>query len=414
MRWYHGWNVMAVSLLFQGFIYGLGMYSFTFWVTPWMAEFGASRADLMWGTSLSIFAMGLMAPFAGMLMGRVSKRVMACAGILSFCLGYVLISQATAAWQIVALYASLIGAGLALNGPLVAQSLGASWFRKNRGLAIGIGISGLAMGGFVVPPFVTWLIGLYGWRDAHLILAAALAVTTLPVTWLVVRDTPEEAGVAPEPAGERSSAIDPVMDDRDWSLRDIIASRTFWILAIAFFTPNFAFRGIQQNLGPYADDIGLSAQTAAMVMSLSAGLQALSKLGFGWLSDRFDLRILYWIAMACLAAAALMLVGAAGLPAVAGAGILMGAAAGEFTLLGLFVSRYFGARAFGKALGLLLLLITAGSFGAVFAGWIRDRTGSYDWAYLTLLILLVPSMLAMLFLKPARPAPLPLATVPGE
>ncbi|MBI1179017.1 MAG: MFS transporter [Alphaproteobacteria bacterium] len=417
MRWYYGWNVMAVTVLFQGLTYGLGLYSFTFWVEPWMAEFGASRADLMWATALSIAAMGLMAPFAGRAMAAVSKRVLVCAGALLFSLGFVLIALAGAAWQIVAVYATLIAAGLLLTGPLVAQSLGAAWFRRHRGLAIGIGISGLAFGGFVVPPLATWLLGLYGWRAAHLILAGLVAGAILPVTWLVVRDTPEQAGVAPEAGGERSAAMDAALDDRSWSLGEILRSRAFWIIVIAFFTPNFAFRGIQQNLGPYAADIGIDAQTASFIMAGSAGLQALSKLVFGALGDRWDARILYWIAMTCLGLSAVLLIGRPAAWEIVGFAVLMGIAAGEFTMLGVFVSTQFGARDFGKVMGLALLFITLGSFGAVFAGWVRDTFGSYDIAYLVLLGLLVPSMLSMLFLSRGgrrREAPMRARPAPGE
>jgi MFS family permease len=415
MGWYYGWNVMAVTLLFQGFTFGLGMYSFTFWVTPWMEEFGASRADLMWATALSISAMGLMAPFAGRAMATVSKRVMACTGIALFAVGFVVIAGATAAWQIVAVYTTLIAGGLLLTGPLLAQSLGAAWFRRNRGFAIGIGISGLAFGGFLVPPLATFLLEAYGWRTAHLILAALLAGTMLPTIWLVVRDTPEQAGVEPESGGERSAAVDPALDDRSWRLGELLRSRAFWILAIAFFTPNFAFRGIQQNLGPYAADIGIDAQTASFIMSGSAALQVVSKLVFGMLGDRWDARYLYWFAMVCLGGSAVLLLGRPEPWQIVGFAVLMGIAAGEFTMLGVFVSSQFGARDFGKVMGLLLLFITLGSFGAVFAGWVRDTFGSYDAAYLVLLGLLVPSMLSMVFLeRRARPAPAPGSAVPGE
>lgn len=398
MRWYYGWNVMAVAFSCQALVYGLAMYSFTFWVTHWMAEFGASRADLMWSTSFSIAAMGAMAPFAGRAMARVPIRLLMCGGIASFVLAYVVLSRATAAWQVGAIYATLVGVALLMTGPLVAQALGAAWFRRNRGFAIGIGISGLAMGGFLMPPLTTWLIAELGWRHAHLALAALVAIVAMPVAWLVVRNRPEDMGIEPEPAGDEAALARTVMDGREWTVREILGNRAFWVLAIAFFTPNFAFRGIQQNWGPYAADIGLDAQTASFIVSVSAAGQMASKLVFGALSDRFGLRALYWIAMACLA----------------GSAALMGIAAGEFTLLGVFCARQFGARDFGKVMGMLLFLITLGSFGAVLAGWIRDVTGSYDGAYYTLLALLVPSVAAMAFLHPPRPAPLRAETAPGE
>lgn len=408
-RWYYGWNVMAVQFICQGLVYGLGMFSFTFFVTPWMQEFAASRADLMWATSLSIFGMGVLAPFVGRAMAIVPVRVLTCGGIAMVVLGYLLIARATAAWQIVAIYVACISpgltvTGLTVTGPLVGQALGAAWFRRNRGFAIGIGISGLAAGGLVVPPVSTALLLEFGWRQAHVILAVLLAVTAIPLTWLVVRGSPAEAGIEPEASGAVSPSVDAAVDEREWRLREILTSRVFWLLAVAFFTPNFALRGIQQNFGPYAADIGIGPQTAAWIAAGSMGLQMLSKLGFGALSDRWDPRVLYWIAMLCLGASAALLIGRPSLPSVFGYVVLIGISAGEFSLFGVFCARYFGARDFGKVMGLLLFLVTAGAFGAVVAGWIRDVTGSYDWAYITLIAMLVPSMLAMLFLPARKPA----------
>lgn len=413
-RWYYGWNVMAAQFICQGLVYGLGMFSFTFFVTPWMQEFDASRADLMWGTSLSIFGMGILAPFVGRAMARVPVRVLTCAGIGMVVLGYLLISRATAAWQIVTIYMLCIAPGLTVTGPLVGQALGAAWFRRNRGFAIGIGISGLAAGGLLVPPLSTALLLEFGWRHAHVILAGLLAVTAIPLTWLVVRGSPAEAGVAPEPGDDRSPLVDSAVDEREWSLREILGSRVFWILAIAFFTPNFALRGIQQNFGPYAHDIGIDAQMAAWIAAASFGLQMLSKLAFGGLSDRWDPRVLYWIAMLCLGASAALLIGRPTLGGVFGYVLLVGISAGEFSLFGVFCARYFGARDFGKVMGLLLFLVTAGAFGAVVAGKIRDVTGSYDWAYITLIVMLVPSMLAMLFLPSSKAAPARAEPAPAQ
>ena len=47
MRWYHGWNILAVAMLFQAVAFGIGIYSFTFWVAPWSEEFGVGRGRVM-------------------------------------------------------------------------------------------------------------------------------------------------------------------------------------------------------------------------------------------------------------------------------------------------------------------------------------------------------------------------------
>ena len=44
------------------------------------------------------------------------------------------------------------------------------WFEKKRGLALGITLAGMGIGGFLGSPFLNWLIQLFGWRMALLIL----------------------------------------------------------------------------------------------------------------------------------------------------------------------------------------------------------------------------------------------------
>ena len=45
------------------------------------------------------------------------------------------------------------------------------WFNKRRSIALAITLFGIPLGAFVWPPFVTWLVDVYAWRGAFLIVA---------------------------------------------------------------------------------------------------------------------------------------------------------------------------------------------------------------------------------------------------
>ena len=70
MRWHHGWNVLAVAIVFQAVVVGIVYSSFSLWVTPWMQEFHTSRAALMTANAGATLAAGLLALFAGPAMAR--------------------------------------------------------------------------------------------------------------------------------------------------------------------------------------------------------------------------------------------------------------------------------------------------------------------------------------------------------
>ena len=133
MPWYHGWNIVIAGLVFQAISFGIGIYCFTFWVAPWSAEFGVGRGDIMLVFFTLQVSMGLLAPFAGQAMDRLSVRALVCAGAVSLAVALVLAARATALWQLVVLYGSLVVGGTLLAGPLAAQTLTARWFGRRRG-----------------------------------------------------------------------------------------------------------------------------------------------------------------------------------------------------------------------------------------------------------------------------------------
>ena len=85
----------------------------------------------------------------------------------------------------------LIGIGEAVappNGNRVIANWAAA---RERGLAVGITVSGSSLGGALTPPFIVWVMVTWGWRAAFYIAGAAGIVLALVWYWLV-RDRPEQ------------------------------------------------------------------------------------------------------------------------------------------------------------------------------------------------------------------------------
>ena len=405
MRWYYGWNVIAVALVFQGITFGIGLFSFTFFTEPWMAEFGADRADLMVATTVSTLAIGALGAFAGKAMDNFSIRALVCAGGALFSAGLLSLSVTTAVWQIIVIYAVLMGGGLVLAGTIAAQTLAAKWFRARRGLAIGLVTIGTSTGGFIMPPLVTFLIGELGWRSACVALAALTALAIIPAAWIVIRNTPEDMGLEPEPDSDHSRALSSRFAGQQWTTIKILKERAFWAAVIAFLMVSLVFTSIQQNLRPYTIDLGFSAQSASFLMSIMAGVMIAGKFTFGAAADRVDNRYLFWIEAVTLAIAIVLLLQNPGYPLMIVICGLMGfAAGGTLPLLGSIVGNRFGPQAFGQVMGLMMPFLTISSFGPIVTGWSRDSVGSYVPAFEVFLVLLVPAALGIALLpKLVRP-----------
>jgi MFS family permease len=402
MRWYYGWNIVWACMVIQAVVFGWSNYCVTFWLVPWITEFGGSRSEVMLAPALSLFMMGVFAPFVGKAMDRYSARILVLIGAVAFISGLLATSRATAIWQIVVIYALLISAGTALAGPLASQILAAKWFHERRGLAVGITLTGTSVGGLFLPHLVTIALTHFGWRQAHLYLAMSATVTLIPIICFVIRSPPADTEVRRKSRDTQvgRARIDVRSSDTAWTTATILRNRGFQIIAIAFLAPGIVCNGIIQNLGPYAHDRGFTPATSAMFMSTIAGAMLFGKVLFGYLADRIDPRYLYWLATLSLATSVtLIIVDPSSASTMLIASALLGFPAGSvLPLMGSIVVSRFGTEAFGRVIGLLYPFVTFSSIGPILTGWIRDRSGSYDSAFWIYLITLIPSAALMVLL----------------
>ncbi len=402
MPWYHGWNILAVGMLFQAITFGVGIYCFTFWVAPWSLEFGAGRGDVMMVFLAMQVSMGALAPFAGHAMDRLSIRVLICCGGACMALALVLAAIATALWQLVVLYGTLMTAGMLLAGPLAAQTLTARWFSRRRGLALGISTVGTSLGGLTLPPLLTAMQASMGWRDANVVLAIIVATAILPLVWWVIRSSPTEAGLAdadelkPTGAATFSGGAEKI-----WTVVTVLREPAFWFMVVAFTLLVTAFGGAQQNLAPFALDRGIDASATAWLVSLMALTMAVVKVFFGALADRIDVRWLFMLAAGSLLVALTWMTTDPHHTEMALICVLLGVAAGaHLPLLASLVSHRFGVASFGRVMGLVGPFTTFGALGPWFAGYIRDETGSYTIAWLVFAGLVLPALISISRLKP--------------
>jgi MFS family permease len=415
MRWYHGWNILAVTVLFQGLLLGSTSYSFTLLITEWSREFKSGIGDLQLAILIFTAVQCLLAPLPGTFIDRASIRGMIIFGTVSAAIGMVLLSMVTAVWQILAVYGTFISVGVLFAGLLPAQTLAVKWFRGRRGLAIGLSTAGASIGGIVMPIIVTKLFLAVGWRDAHLVLAAAALILIVPTVWFLVRNSPEEMGIEPEPESEVSAARAAARVFPQWTAWSILRERTFWIMVASLVPMAMALAAVAQNIGPLARDVGISPIDAAFLVSIYSACALLSKVLLGFTTDRVDLRLLFWITNSLLTAAVIVFAMQPAYPLMLLAAVMLGLGGGAFLpLLASLITTRFGPQSFGRVMSMFGPATIITGAGPVIAGRIRDNTGDFALALNVFLVILIPAMLAMLLLKPLK-TPEPQARLaPGE
>jgi MFS family permease len=389
--WHYGWNVVGVTLIFQAVTIGILVYCFALFLVPWVEAFGASRGRVMFAITALQIGVGLLSPFVGRAMDALAIRWLVIGGAAAVAVGLWLASLATALWQIVLLYALVLPIGMALAGPLAAQTLVTRWFVERRGVALGISAIGTSIGGFSFPFLTSALLEQYGWRDTLQVLSLLALVLIVPaVFWVLRRQPPPVATRSQGPGAFGSNAA------RQWSLREITRSPTFWIAVCAFLPINAAFGSIQFNLGGLTRDLDLPPSYAALLISLSSAFMIAGKFAFGAAADRMDHRRLYYLMAAGMAAPLLLMIVAPAPLTLAVAASLAGLAGGGIlTLLAVIFGSRLGVASFGRVMGLAMLFITLASLGPLVSGWVHDLTGSYDLAFGGFALLMVPAALAV-------------------
>lgn len=403
-----GWRQVAVCFLLLA---SASMITSTYGVIagPLAKEFQPSRMVLMLAMTVFSAVCGVLSPVLGNLMDRSSLRRLMLLGAVLLGAGYLALSYATAFEHVLIAFGLLLAPASVLLGPMAVTVLLSRWFVKRRGLAMGVALAGIAMGGVAFPPLVQSLLDGQDWRDAMRVFAAILLVLTVPMA-LLVTDSPADKGLNPDGAaaspdnageGKRSPSV---------SIGTILADPAFWLIALLFAIVLSGMTGMVTNLVPLATDTGIAPADAALLISIFAGSGFVAKLAFAATADRLPLRVLTYLGFAGFAAGmAILSQAAAGYWIIALGVGLTGLCGGlMMPLKSLLVPRIFGQHVVGRAMGLIsmvslcTLLATPPLFGLVF-----DLTGSYTGVLLTFAVLAATAVLLVPYIRMHPRAPEP-------
>ncbi len=395
-----GWRQVAASLAMMA---AAAMVSSGYSViaVPLGAEFHPSRMVLMLTMTIMSLVAGLTSPLFGTLMDRVSVRLLMAIGTALIVTGYVALSFATTFTQVLVIYALFMAPVNILLGPMAATVLLSRWFVKRRGTALGIAISGVALGGFVYPPLTQLLLDHFHWREAMRLLALILALTTIPAVLAVV-DRPAQRGLHPDGMAIGAEGARPEAAPVAFSARELVADPAFWILGAICAVVMSGMLGMVTNLMPLAIDQGVTPTSASLLISVYAGGGFIAKLAFAAIADKLNPRSLIFLSVAGFASGMACLIGAElGYPMIfLGVG-LIGLFGGVMVpMQGLLIPRIFGQEVVGRVSGTLnlvvlsALLATPPIFGLIF-----DVTGNYDAIFVTFVCLAVGIMLLVPYLR---------------
>jgi MFS family permease len=310
---------------------------------------------------------------------------------------------------------ALFGVALGLVGVTANVVLVSKWFRRLRGTAIGIALTGTSIGGVLIPLIATPLIISYGWRTAMIILSLVVWIVLIPAIILLVRNHPGDIGLSPDGDSfpddklETESDLGPETEETKaaelpgMSFRDALRTPIFWVLALCallIFYPIFVTTQ-QFILYLQTPKIGMTASMAGIAQAALFFVSVGGKISFGLMSDRILATRVMLICCTVMFLATLVLIGLSARTAfffIIPFGLGYG---GTFVLLQRLTADYFGIREYGKILGAITFVETVGAaVGGLVTSRLADAAGGdYSQAFYGVIIVTALALLTVILLN---------------
>lgn len=264
-------------------------------MVPLQTEFGWSRATIGFAVAVNILLYGLIGPFAAALLERFGlKRTITCA-LLLISAGVALTPLMQHSWQLVLFWGVMVGSGSGVTALVLASTVASRWFSARRGLVMGMLTAATATGQLLFLPVMAHMVEAQGWRSVSSLIAAVTLLLIIPVL-LLMRDRPSDLGIPPYGAAAVVPRVIPTVNPARRAIGALVAgvgNRDFWLLAGSFFVCGASTNGlIGTHLIPACIDHGIPEVTGATLLAAMGIFDMVGTTLSGWLSDRWDNRML--------------------------------------------------------------------------------------------------------------------------
>ena len=357
--------VLIAALGSAAGIGGLPVFCLPLFITPLHESFGWSRGEIGVASSILSFLIFLGSPLAGRIADRVGARRVVLTTILLQAVGMFAVSQVRGSvwWFYLSFF--ILGVGGMGTTYVCYSRVVSTWFRTNRGLALGIMMTGPSIVASVAPLLLSGAIREYGWRAAWLAMTV-FVLLPWPFVLRFLRDGPR-ASVS---TGVTGTSV-------GLTFAEIRRMRQFWCLAIAGAATSLAAIGVHTHIIGLLGSFGVTGTDAARAASLLGVSMLCGRVFSGLLLDRV---------FAPIVGATLSLVGALGVFGTAALGLppvfmamVIGLVFGmESDFMAYCVTRYFGLKAYAECFGWIFGSMALGAaVSAGWVGWLHGQLGSY-------------------------------------
>ena len=395
---FYGWWIVLSGALMNGLGGSLHWQGFTVLFLPISQTFGITSAQTSLLFALARAENGLLGPITGWLMDKFGPRPLAIFGTAMAGIGYVMLSRVENYTQFLLIYILVISIGATtsfMQTSFVALNV---WFVKKRGLVMSINSAAFRLGSAILVPIFSFCVYRWGWQTSVLWFGIFLLCFISPLGYFF-KKSPESMGLLPDGDEVKSENTDHAEELSGYSWKEAINTSVFWFLTLGTALRISIHGAIFVHMIPMLVWKGVTPQNAASYVALLALFGVPIIMIVGRISDKYGrpkiLAICYF-----LSALSLLLVNVSHKPLflLLSLLLLVGSEAGSGLNWSL-VGDLFGRKNYGIIRGLLgpfyngALVITP-----VAAGYIFDKTGSYELVLLMGAIIYIMASLSFLII----------------
>lgn len=376
LPFYYGWvNLLIAAFAMVGTLpgrtQGLGLIT-----EPLLKDLQIDRVQYaqinLWATLLgSLFCLGV-----GRLLDRVGSRIVLT--VVSLLLGTVvlLMSGVKGVLWLAVLITFTRGLGQSALSVISLTMVG-QWFGRRLSLAMAVYTIVMSIGFMIAFPAVGAAISAAGWRTAWGGIGGVILLGLVPLSWLLVRATPEACGLALDGEGQTEEQHEKAATG--YTLWQALSTPAFWVFALGSSVYGLIASGIALFNESILAERGFDATTYYYSLVITALTALVGNFLGGWLCAKWSMNRLMTLAMSLLMGSLIALPHVHTKAHVGMYAAVMGIAGG-FVMVIFFSywSHAFGRAHLGKIQGAAqTLTVLASAIGPLLLAECVARTGSY-------------------------------------
>jgi sugar phosphate permease len=418
-RLFYGWYVAIACgvLMFVGV--GVGYYGLPIFLKPLKDDHQWSTTAVSWAPAIYFCVAGVTSFLIGPLVDRRGPMLFMTVGMVVNGISGAAIGLVDHLWQLYTVY-FVFAVAYGLSSGVAVNAIMTRWFIRKRALAMSVSSTGVSLGGVVIAPVASWLIGIGGLQLATPILGALVIIAGLPVILWVIEWEPTRMGLKPDGntltpvrPGSRQLAMETQL--QPWTRNEAMRTLSFWALMIAFLLVLIAQTGYLIHQVTFLEDRLGSRSEAAFTISVTAIGSIIARLAVGIFADDVDRRLLCVVLFVMQATCVLLIVHTSNLAATWILTLMFGFTIGNIYMMqSLLVGEIFGMVSFGTIFGVISMAGQVGSsIGPIGVGFLHDQSGSYTLPFTVTAAVTYLAAVLVLFAKPVAAPRLRVAD-PGE